>query len=44
MVEERDVLIYYRRFLTLSDSLFDSRRLTVEERDTVFWHGFHPED
>jgi hypothetical protein len=44
MLEEKDVLLYYRRFLMLSDPLLDSRRLTIDDRDTSFWRGFHPED
>ncbi|KAI0244941.1 hypothetical protein BJV78DRAFT_1290183 [Lactifluus subvellereus] len=44
IVEEQDVLVYYCRFLMLSDPLFDSSRLTMGEQDTAFWHGFHPDD
>jgi hypothetical protein len=44
MEEENDVLRYYREFNLLSKPLFDSGRLTSQERDTAFMRGFHPDD
>jgi hypothetical protein len=44
MEEENDVLRYYREFNLLSKPLFDSGRLTSQERDAAFMRGFHPDD
>jgi hypothetical protein len=44
MEEENDVLRYYREFNLLSKPLFDSQRLTSQERDAAFMRGFHPDD
>jgi hypothetical protein len=41
MVEEEDVLWYYRCFILLSKPLLDSLQLTKEEQNTAFWYGFH---
>ncbi len=39
-----DVLQYYRQFLCLSAPLVHTGHLLEEERDSVFWYGFHPGD
>ncbi|KAN0130472.1 hypothetical protein V8E53_011735 [Lactarius tabidus] len=41
---EADVLQYHQQFLVLSNPLVRAHYLTVEERDTEFWYGFHPDD
>ena len=44
MKGEDDVYRYYQQFQMLSLRLLDLRRLSEEERDMMFWLGFHPED
>jgi hypothetical protein len=41
--KEGDVVTYYQRFLMISKPLLDARKLTIEERDEMFWHGLSPE-
>jgi len=44
MKGEDDVYRYYQQFQMLSLQFLDLRRLSEEERDMMFWLGFHPED
>ncbi|KAF8272184.1 hypothetical protein EI94DRAFT_1697553 [Lactarius quietus] len=44
MRDEDDVMIYYRRFLTLSNPLVNSREITAKGRSDEFLLGFHPND
>ena len=44
MEGDDDVFRYYQHFQILSHQLLDGRRLSEEERDMMFWLGFHPED
>ena len=44
MEDETDVINYQRQFDTHSRSLLDSGRITVGERNAIFWRGFHPDD
>ncbi|KAH9051661.1 hypothetical protein EDB87DRAFT_759259 [Lactarius vividus] len=39
-----DVIQYYRQFLCLGEPLVHSGHLTEEDRNAVFWYGYHPED
>jgi hypothetical protein len=41
---EADVLQYHQQFLVLSNPLVRAHYLTVEEHDTEFWYGFHPDN
>ncbi|KAN0134716.1 hypothetical protein V8E53_007501 [Lactarius tabidus] len=41
---EADILQYHQQFLVLSNPLVRAHYLTVEEHDTEFWYGFHPDD
>jgi hypothetical protein len=44
MTCEADVLQYYKTFVCYSLPLVYAHRLTEEDRDAAFWHGFHPLD
>ena len=44
MEEETDVINYHRDFNTLSKPLLEAGRITVGERNAIFWRGFHPDD
>jgi len=41
---EEDVIAYYRKFMVLSKPLVDSVKLTGEDRNSLFWEGFHLDD
>src|SRR5712671_1740693 len=41
---EEDVIAYYRKFMVLSKPLVDAVKLTSEDRNSLFWEGFHPDD
>ena len=41
---EEDVLQYYRHFLTLGKPLCNSKHLSTNECNKLFWLGFHPHD
>jgi hypothetical protein len=41
---EEDVLQYYRHFLALGKPLCNSKRLSTNECNKLFWLGFHPRD
>jgi len=38
---EEDIIAYYRKFMVLSKPLVDSVKLTGEDRNSLFWEGFH---
>src|SRR5712672_3201658 len=44
MGREEDVITYFRKFLVLSKPLVDSVKLTSEDRNSLFWEGFHPDN
>ena len=44
MEYETDVIDYHRQFNTISKPLIDNGKITISERNILFWHGFHPED
>jgi hypothetical protein len=37
-----DILLYYRQFLCYSAPVVHTGHLSTEERDAMFWSGFHP--
>ena len=41
---EEDVHQYYRDFHVFAQPLIESNRITMEERDSAFWYGFHEDD
>jgi len=44
MGDETDVINYQRQFNNQSKVLLGTGRITIGERNAIFWHGFHPED
>ena len=44
MGDKTDVINYQRQFNNQSKVLLGTGRITVGERNAIFWHGFHPED
>jgi len=44
MEDETDVINYQRQFNAQSKVLLSTGRITVGERNALFWHGFHPDD
>jgi len=44
MNDETDVINYQCQFNNLAKVLVKSGRVTKRERNTTFWHGFHPND
>jgi len=43
MGDETDVINYQRQFNNQSKVLLGTSRITVSERNAIFWHGFHPD-
>jgi hypothetical protein len=39
-----DIMLYYRRFLQISNPLYNSEELTDERRNAEFFEGFHIKD
>jgi hypothetical protein len=44
MRTEKDVIVYYRRFLHINSLLYDSQKLSDDARNEAFFNGFHPKD
>jgi len=44
MGDETDIINYQRQFNNQSKVLLGTGRITVGERNAIFWRGFHPED
>ena len=44
MEEEADMINYHRDFNMLSKPLLEARQITEGEQNTIFWHGFHPDN
>jgi len=44
MEDETDVINYQRQFNAQSKVLLSTGRITVGERNALFWRGFHPDD
>jgi len=44
MGDETNVINYQRQFNAQSKVLLGTGRITVGERNAIFWRGFHPED
>jgi len=44
LIEKSVILRYYQEFNLLSKPLFNLGWLTLQECDTAFMHGFHPDD
>jgi len=44
MGDETDVINYQRQFNAQSKVLLSTGRVTVGERNAIFWRGFHPDD
>jgi len=44
MNDKTDIINYQRQFNNLTKVLVKSSRVTERERNTTFWHGFHPDN
>jgi len=44
MCDEEDVIQYYQQFLVFCQPLIETRQITDDERNSMFWYGFHPDD